>query len=156
MSNATPVLLDFESRSRADLKTAGGRNYWACASTEALCCAWYDTANGAVGLWLPGQSWPHVGRVLAAHNATTFDRFGAERHAFGAVGWVDTAALARRAGLPGALDELGTRWADTPKDKIGNALVRSLTSVRRAIDVPAATWREWSPATKRLYGRLTR
>jgi len=151
---AAPVLLDFEARSRADLKACGGRTYWAHASTEALCCAWYDTADGAVGVWFPGEQWPHPRRTLAAHNAAGFDRFGAARYGFDASAWIDTSELTRRAGLPGALDELGVRWTDTPKDRVGSALTRSLSSVRRPPHITAPDWRELSPLVKRERGAL--
>ena len=128
---SAPVLIDFESRSRADLKIVGGRRYWEDPSSEALCVVWYDTLDGSVGVWAPGQSWPHAGRVLAAHNANGFDRFAAERYEFNAAGWIDTSQLARKAGLPGALDALGVRWAGVPKDDEGSKFTRALSSVRR-------------------------
>lgn len=156
-----PVLFDFESRSRVDLKTVGGRLYWRHPSTEALCAVWYDTRNGSVGVWTPGQPWPHAGRVLAAHNAHGFDRFGAERYGFDAAGWIDTSQLARKAGLPGALDALGTRWCGVPKDAEGSRFTRALSSVRRptkrtagdgAIDAKA--WALLDDDTKRERGVL--
>ena len=45
------TIVDFESRSRADLKKVGGRNYWAHPSTEALCAVLYDTDRGDVEVW---------------------------------------------------------------------------------------------------------
>lgn len=155
-----PVLIDFESRSRADLKAVGGRRYWEHASSEALCVVWYDTRDGSVGVWTPGQPWPHVGRVLAAHNAAGFDRFAAERYAFGAADWIDTSQLARKAGLPGALDALGERWAGTPKDDAGSKFTRALSSVRRPTrktspePIDANTWGRMSDAERRERGVL--
>jgi len=125
-----PVLIDFESRSRAPLKRVGGRLYWAHPSTEALCCAWHDTRDGTTGVWLPGEEWPHAGRVLAAHNAKHFDRFGADRYGFGAVDWIDTSDLARRSGIPGNLDALGTRLGYS-KDKVASRFTVGLSTVRR-------------------------
>lgn len=154
-----PVLLDFESRSRADLKRVGGRRYWEHPSSQALVVVWYDTADGSTGAWAPGMPWPHRGRVLAAHNAHGFDRFGAERYGFDAAGWIDTAQLARKAGLPGALDALGTLWCGVPKDEEGSRFTRALSSVRRpsgkrADAIPADVWRELSAAEKRERGAL--
>lgn len=128
-----PILLDFESRSRADLKKVGGRKYWEHPSSEALVVVWYDTRDGSAGLWFPGQAWPHTGRVLAAHNAHGFDRFGAERYGFGAADWIDTSQLARKAGLPGGLDALGQRWCGMPKDKEASEFTKSLSGVRRPV-----------------------
>jgi len=129
----TPVLLDVESRSRANLKRVDGRLYWQHPSSAVLVVVWYDTANGAVGAWYPGDVWPHHGRVLAAHNAHGFDRFALERYGITAAEWIDTAQLARKAGLPGALDALGVRWCGTPKDKVASAYTRSLSAVARPV-----------------------
>lgn len=150
-----PVLLDFESQSRADLDKVGGRNYWTHPSSTPLCCCWYDTADGTIGTWLPGDAWPHRGRTLAAHNAETFDRFAAERAGFDAGGWIDSSALARTAGLPGALDALGTRWLGVAKDSEGSAFTRALSSVRRpAKACDAATWKTLDKRTQRELGTL--
>lgn len=156
----SPVLLDFESRSRADLRRVGGRRYWEHSSSEALCCAWYDTSDGTTGVWTPRDAWPRPARILAAHNAHGFDRFAAEKYAFDAAGWIDTAHLARKAGLPGALDALGTRWADVPKDREASLLTRRLSSVRRPsrkhgpAEIKASVWRTLDAQAKRDYGLL--
>jgi DNA polymerase len=124
------VLLDFESRSRCDLKARGGRNYWEDSTTRAISCVSLDTDTGDVGLWLPGEpppSWtrdPHT--MWAAHNASGFDRF-----AMVALGWttlgddyIDTSEAARIAGKRGALDALSE---DADKDTIGSAITKSLS-----------------------------
>lgn len=129
-SQGAPVLLDFESRSRADLKKLGGRLYWEHASTEALCCAWHDTADDSRGVWLPGEPWPHGGRILVAHNAKHFDQFGGRKYGFAPAGWIDSSDLARKSGLPGALEELGVRIG-YPKDKVASKFTKGLSSVRR-------------------------
>jgi len=126
----TPVLLDVESRSRADIRR-GGRLYWLHPSSEILVLVWYDTRDESVGVWHPGEPWPHEGRVLAAHNAMGFDRFALERNGIFAKDWIDTANLARKAGLPGALDELGKRWCGVPKDKEASKYTRQLSAVAR-------------------------
>ncbi len=153
-----PVLLDFESRSRADLATCGGRRYWEHPSSEALVAVWYDTATGVVGAWTPASAWPHPGRTLAAHNAHGFDRHAAERYGFAAGGWIDTSQLARKAGLPGALDALGERWAGVRKDAEASRFTRSLSSVRRPARgeeaISAAAWRELDADAKRERGAL--
>jgi DNA polymerase len=98
-----------------------------------LIVAWYDTADATAGLWAPhaGEPFPRNGRVLAAHNAHGFDRFALERVGVVASAWIDTAQLARKAGLPGALDALGVRWCGVPKDKEASRFTRGLSSVRR-------------------------
>lgn len=128
------ITLDFESRSRFDLKKHGGRLYWEHPSTEALCCVLYDTDTGDVGLWTPGDPCPvSPDDELGAHNAMGFDRFAAQRLGWRTTKpWVDTSELARRAGLPGALDALGTRWLGIPKDKVASAFTKSLSRPSRA------------------------
>ena len=128
------ILLDFETRSRCDLKAHGGRLYAADPSTEPLCAVLYDTESGDVGLWLPGDPCPVApGDVLGAHNATGFDQWIAARFwGVPATGWIDTSELARRAGLPGALDALGTRWLGLAKDKAASAFTKGLSRPSRA------------------------
>lgn len=163
-----PILLDFESRSRADLKKVGGRNYWAHPSTEALCCVLYDTDSGEIEIWERGQQRPAMleradesGAALAAHNAMGFDRFGAERLGWCWAefeDWIDTSELARAAGLPGGLDALATRWLGLAKDKVASRFTVGLSSVRRPAKGPGAItpaeWRELSATEKRERGAL--
>jgi DNA polymerase len=126
------ILLDFETRSRCDLKVRGGRLYGADPSTEAICCVLHDTATGAWGLWETGEPAPFgPEEMAAAHNAMGFDRFIGERLAWPAI-TVDTSELARRAGLPGALDALGQRWLGRQKDKAGSLFTKSLSRPSRA------------------------
>lgn len=148
-----PVLLDFESKSRCDLKARGGRNYWADPSTEVLCCVWYDTIDGRVGVGRPPK-----GRQYAAHNAEGFDRFGAERMGWSKPGapWVDTAQLARTAGFPGALEALGVECG-FPKDLAASRFTKSLSTCRRPAGkgpeaIPAAVWAALSKRDKARLG----
>jgi DNA polymerase len=133
-----PILLDFESRSRCDLKTRGGRNYWEDPSTEALCCVAYDTDTGERATWTPadGPACPFdfARGNWAAHNASGFDRFAMARLGWAPLDapWIDTSELARTAGLPGALDALGTRWLGLAKDKVGSTYAKSLSRPSRA------------------------
>lgn len=142
-----PVLLDFESRSRASLKAIGGRLYWEHVSTEALLCCWHDLADGSSGTWVPGEPWPFAGtdRTLAAHNAKHFDAHGARRYGFHAARWVDTSDLARRGGLPGKLETLGERIGYA-KDTDASRFVRSLSTVRRP-PAPKPAPKGWSKMT---------
>lgn len=159
-----PVLLDFETRSRADLRVVGGRNYHAHASTEILCCVLYDTDSGEIELWERGQKMPAlvVGRRnFAAHNAMGFDRFAAERLGWTADGsdWIDTSELARVAGLPGSLDALAQRWLGLEKDKVASRFTVGLSSARRpsgkrADAIAPDDWRALSASEKRERGVL--
>jgi DNA polymerase len=156
-SGVQTYCLDFEARSRADLKAVGGRRYWEDPSTEAICCAWWCVETGEVGVWLPGQPCPFPeGSRLAAHNWHGFDRFGCIR-----LGWidqffanaVDTSQLARKAGLPGALDAIGQLYG-VPKDKEASRFTKSLSSVKRPKNISADVWRTYTPEEKRRRGTL--
>lgn len=126
-----PVICDFESRSRCNLKKRGGRLYWEDPSSEAICAVTHCVRTGEVRTWVPGDEPPRLA-VAVAHNATGFDRFAAARCGWKVDTWIDSAQLARRAGLPGALDQLGTRWLGTAKDKAGSKLTVSLSRASRA------------------------
>jgi DNA polymerase len=148
-------LLDFESRSRCDLKKRGGRCYWEDPSTEALCCVLYDTERNEVTVWEPGDPCPvNDDDELAAHNAMGFDRFGAARLGWRSLDhrtpWVDTSELARRAGLPGALDALGTRWLGIRKDTVGSKYTKSLSAPSRA----KKTLGQLKPITREVLDRV--
>jgi DNA polymerase len=146
------------------LKRVGGRNYWAHPSTRALCVVLHDTRTGATDLWLPGDPCPITpADVLGAHNARGFDRFGAARlWGFDPCdpSWIDTSELARRAGLPGALDALATRWLGRSKDKEGSRFTVGLSTVRRPSGkhnpdaITPEEWRTYSAAEKRERGAL--
>jgi DNA polymerase len=81
-------------------------------------------------VWLPGETWPHCGRTLAAHNGSHFDRFGAGIYLFAPAGWIDTSDLARRSGLPGSLEVLGARIG-VAKDTAASRYTRGLSTCRR-------------------------
>ncbi len=128
---AAPVIVDFESRSRANLKKRGGRLYWEDPSSEAICAVLHDTQTGEYDTWAPGDPPPRLA-VAVAHNADGFDRFAAAACGWLVEEWIDSAKLARRAGLPGALDALGKRWIGRDKDKAGNKLTVGLSRPSRA------------------------
>ncbi len=166
-----PILLDVESRSRADLTVVGGRNYWEHESTRALCVVLHDTRDGERMAWTPGDEPPVLeGRDLGAHNWSGFDRFAMAR-----LGWrgldymdgIDTSEAARMAGLPGALDALAKRWLGRAKDKVASEYTKRLSQCRRpagrkvgkgaaatwsADRISPEDWRELSADEKRLVG----
>lgn len=131
------MLLDFETTSRADLKAVGGRLYAAHPTTRALVCVMHDTESGATGAWFPEDGPVALDGDHGAHNWDGFDRFIAAR-----LGWgdfphaVDTSVLARRAGLPGALDALGTRWLGRAKDKAASRFTVGLSKYDDIADAP--------------------
>ena len=125
--------LDFETRSRCDLKAAGVYNYAQDASTEVLCMS-YAFGDDEVVTWTPDQSFPkHVAEYtgpIYAHNAA-FERlifwyvlginFELEQ-------FVCTAAQARANCAPGSLEDVGRfAGASMKKSHRGAQLIRLLS-----------------------------
>ena len=129
----TKLWVDFETRSRCDLRSRGVYNYAQDASTDVLCMS-YAFDDEDVRTWLPGEPFPqavkdHTGLVYA-HNAAF------ERLIFWYVLQVDfkleqfycTAAQARANCAPGSLEDVG-RFAGSSmkKDHRGGQLIRALS-----------------------------
>jgi DNA polymerase len=140
--------IDFETRSRCDLTSAGAYNYAQDPSTEVLCMS-YAFGDEEVTTWLPGQPFPdrvaqHQGQIRA-HNAAF------ERMIFWYVLAPDqgfrepaleqfycTAAQARANCGPGSLEDVGRfAGASMKKDHRGAQLIRALSIPR-----PDGTFRE--------------
>lgn len=129
----TNLWIDFETRSRCDLRSRGVYNYAMDASTEVLCMS-YAFDDGDVLTWTPGQPFPadvknHKGLVYA-HNAAF------ERLIFWYVLQIDfkleqfycTAAQARANCAPGSLEDVGRfSGANMKKDHRGSQLIRLLS-----------------------------
>lgn len=125
--------VDFETRSRYDLKVGGVYNYAQDASTEVLCMS-YAFNNEPVRTWLPIHPFPEAvanfkGQIRA-HNAAF------ERLIFWYVLQLNpdltqfycTAAQARANCLPGSLEDIGRALgAGMRKDHRGAALIRQLS-----------------------------
>jgi DNA polymerase len=125
--------IDFETRSRCDLKARGVYNYAQDASTEVLCMS-YAFDDGDVVTWLPGDPFPdlvrnHTGQIRA-HNAAF------ERLIFWYVLQIDfklaqfycTASQARANCAPGSLEDVGRfAGAGIKKDHKGSQLIRLLS-----------------------------
>lgn len=124
-----PTYIDIETRSSCDLKTEGGRRYAVHPSTHLLTVAWI-TEGGENHVWFPTlEKLPpeglikvhlpnvviHVGKedpiphdTLIAHNGWEFDGPVLEAK-IGRTIDLDSLPLARAAGLPGSLNEIGKR-----------------------------------------------
>ena len=125
--------IDFETRSRCDLRSAGVYNYAQDASTDVLCMS-YAFNDEDVRTWLPSEPFPaavanHKGRIYA-HNAAF------ERLIFWYVLQVDfeleqfycTATQARANCAPGSLEDVGRfAGASMKKDHRGSQLIRLLS-----------------------------
>ena len=129
--------IDFETRSRCDLKTKGVYNYAQDASTDVLCMS-YAFDNDDVVTWRPEQPFPdavrqHTGRIYS-HNSA-FERlifWYVLQINFKLEQFVCTAAQARANCLPGSLEDVGRAISSSMrKDHRGSQLIR-LLSIPRA------------------------
>lgn len=125
--------LDFETRSRCDLKARGVYNYAQDLSTEVLCMS-YAFDDEDVRTWLPGQPFPpavknHRGQIRA-HNAA-FERlifWYVLQVNFDLEQFYCTAAQARANCAPGSLEDVGRfAGASMKKDHRGGQLIRLLS-----------------------------
>jgi DNA polymerase bacteriophage-type len=125
--------VDFETRSRCDLRSRGVYNYAQDASTDVLCMS-YAFDDEDVRTWLPGEPFPQAVRdhkgLVYAHNAAF------ERLIFWYVLQVEfkleqfycTAAQARANCAPGSLEDVGRfAGATMKKDHRGGQLIRLLS-----------------------------
>jgi DNA polymerase len=127
------LFLDFETRSRCDLKAKGVYNYAQDASTDVLCMS-YAFDDDEVVTWLPGQPFPQKVRewqgLIYAHNAA-FERlifWYVLQIDFKLEQFVCTAAQARANCAPGSLEDVGRfAGADMRKDHRGAQLIRLLS-----------------------------
>lgn len=73
-----------------------------------------------------------AGHPLCAHNALDFDALVWRAKGLPEPSaWIDTMPMARAAGFPGKLDELGKRLVGRGKDKEGSALIKKLSRANR-------------------------
>jgi DNA polymerase len=132
----TILWIDFETRSRCDLRSRGVYNYAMDASTDVLCMS-YAFDDDDVRTWLPWHPFPqdvaqHTGQIRA-HNAAF------ERLIFWYVLQIDfkleqfycTAAQARANCAPGSLEDVGRfAGASMRKNYRGAELIRRLSIPR--------------------------
>ena len=131
MSSA--LWLDFETKSRCDLKAAGVYNYAQHASTDVLCMS-YAFGDEDVQTWIAGQPFPeavrqHQGQIRA-HNAA-FERlifWYVLQINFRLEQFYCTATQARANCAPGGLEDAGRfAGASMKKDHRGAQLIRLLS-----------------------------
>ena len=125
--------LDFETRSRCDLRSKGVYNYAQDMSTDVLCMS-YAFDDEDVRTWLPDQPFPdavrnHTGQIRA-HNAA-FERlifWYVLQVPFALEQFYCTAAQARANCAPGSLEDVGRfAGATMKKDHRGAQLIRLLS-----------------------------
>lgn len=150
MSTAT---LDFETRSRVDIKTAGAYRYAADPSTEVLCLS-YQIDDQPIRTWIPGLPNPHHlfadGLVLKAHNAV-FERLIWKHvcqrlYDWPAVDfnrWRCTMAAAFYRAIPGKLEKAALALGLTEqKDMAGNRIGLSASKPVKVTKKNPTGWRE--------------
>lgn len=128
--------LDFETRSRCDLPSAGAYNYAKHPSTEVLCMS-YAFDNGEVETWLPKYPFPeriaNFKGQIRAHNAA-FERlifWHVLDIPFALEQFYCTSAQARANCLPGSLEDIGRALSSKmKKDYRGSQLIRQLSIPR--------------------------
>ena len=125
--------IDFETRSRCDLRSHGVYNYAQDASTDVLCMS-YAFDDEDVRTWLPSQPFPqavknHTGQIRA-HNAA-FERlifWYVLQCDFALEQFYCTATQARANCAPGGLEDVGRFvGAGMRKDHRGGQLIRALS-----------------------------
>lgn len=143
MSYSSLLSIDFETRSKIDLKVHGLDVYASSPTTEIICLAAGYTA-GDVQVWTPDQvpQWvlDHVqrGNLVSAWNASfehhIWNRVGA-RFGWPALQWeqlIDSMAIAAANNIPQDLDTAGeVMQADFQKDKRGKKLIQLLSKPKR-------------------------
>jgi DNA polymerase len=137
------VVIDFETRSKVDLKSAGMYNYAVDPSTDILCMAAVDLNSDGQWLWYPGEELPPAllslindsKRYVIAHNAG-FDQLiweciGVDDYAFPMIEterWYCSAAQCRVNALPGGLDKaIQSLTGRKQKMSGGVALIKELS-----------------------------
>lgn len=139
------IIIDFETRSRCDLKTKGAYNYASDPTTDILCMAWAfaDQDEKGNGIWFPNQypqemPAPEIfedAELVMAHNANfdqmIYEFIAVPEYGFPAIPedkWYCTSAQARVNAMPASLDDL-TRALDSrhKKDHRGKQLIRKLS-----------------------------
>lgn len=151
------ISLDFETRSRIDLKRTGPRRY---ADDASVLCMAYAVDNGDPVLWLPGDEFPREFTAASQFRAWNagFERAIWERTCRRLYGWPacpaprlwnDTQARALLAGLPAALGLTAAALGlpeSMQKDKAGHAVMMKLCKPKRD-----GTWNEDPADLLKLY-----
>ena len=150
------LVIDFETRSEADLKKLGPWEYAKHESTRALCLAWL-LVGSPIGpcLWLPEDNPPQAlfkliadGHEVHAHNAffekCIWQHVMTPRHDWPGVPefqWRCSAAQAAALALPRSLDGAGEALGlRTRKDKAGHKVMLKLCKPRKPTKNNPSRW----------------
>jgi DNA polymerase len=115
----TPIILDLETRSVADLKTVGAWVYSEHDTTDIICMSWKEHGKNKVHMWWPGDKVPELFKqkdaVFVAHNAlfehalftnVLIPRYKFPKDMTGYNKWYCTRAMGVVVGMPGGLKDL--------------------------------------------------
>jgi len=123
------IWVDFETRSRCDLKAKGVYNYAQDASTDVLCMS-YAFDDEEVQTWVSGPLPDFTGHMIYAHNAA-FERlmfWYVLQQNYPLESFYCTATQARANCAPGGLEDVGRfAGAAMKKDHRGAQLIRLLS-----------------------------
>lgn len=135
------INIDFETRSRVDLLSAGAYNYFADPSTEVVCMA-YSIDAAEPELWLPGEPRPPrlVNAILGDYTFgawnSTFERLCWDyimepEHGFPPIAleqWLCTAYMSRCSNMPNALGNAARCLnVEQQKESRGRELIKLLS-----------------------------
>lgn len=159
------VSLDFETRSRVDLKKAGATRYAQDASTDIWCAAFYVPDLDDILVWRPGMP-RGVLEQLAADPTVIFHAWNAaferrvwreimvKRYGFSDIPlsrWRCTAAEAAALALPRKLDTAArVLGVDQQKDDAGHRLMLRMAKPRRILPDDTAEWWDTPDRVERL------
>lgn len=136
------IIIDFETRSRRDLRKVGAWRYAEDPTTEVLCLA-YVVGDGEPGLWVPGMpepAWLRGAVALVAHNAmfeqAIWEKIMAPRYGWPPMPpecWRDTMASCGYKAAPLKLEKaVGVLGLEHQKDMAGNRLLNQITKPGKA------------------------
>ena len=154
------AIIDFETRSPAEIKTVGAHNYSKTPGTEILCASVWDSESESVRTWRvdPFGSPPgwfldlhKSADIWVAHNAffeislwrNVLTKWFPELPCPDLSKWQDTRALVLNWALPASLEKSSAVLDGEKKDKAGHKLMLKMCKPRRpSKNNPATYW--WS------------
>lgn len=165
------IFIDFETRSRIDLKKSGVWKYAQDASTDVLCMAYLDTEalDDQPRLWTPAdmpfqddELFLHTilnRGIFVAHNAgferAIYEEIMVKRYGFPVIPpnlWRCSAAKAAAHAVPrGLADACGALALDMQKDKDGRTIMMKLAKPRKPTKNDPSEWHNSPADFERLY-----
>lgn len=170
-------VMDYETRSKADLKLVGGYEYARHPSTRLLCVSWaigtleqFRRGTYTVHVWSPYLPSPYgefkrallnKDIILVAHNAffeQVITRFVLPRYihneeirSLPPSRWMCTASMARAVAIPGKLETAAAALAlGVQKDMEGHRLMMKMSKPRKPTKNNPAVWHAKVSQLKRL------